>query len=161
MAQERKIAPHTISLHDFQERLAACRAFVVYTPLRTEVDNRNLVTLPFDAVTFSIAPRPSLDPAEEALRAITAIGRLPATIFMPGRRFDVFGTRHGQGGGWYDRFLARVPSEWLRVGFCFEHQFSHDALKREVWDEPMDYVYVVYKDGNGALYETRARSGTV
>lgn len=67
---------------------------------------------------------------------------------MPGRAFDASGTRHGQGGGWYDRFLAEVPKEWLRIGFCYERQFSEEPLKREAWDQAMDAVVVV---GNGMV----------
>lgn len=154
MASTKELSPQK-----FQERLAQCRAFVVYSPLRTEVDNRDLVTLPLDAVIYRIDPRPSLNPSEEALHALTTIGNMPAAVFVPGRRFDARGTRHGQGGGWYDRFLARVPSEWLRIGFCFETQFSNEPLKQEAWDQPMDYVYVL--GGATHVYETNARSATL
>ena len=154
MARKEKIAPQK-----FQERLAECRAFVVYSPLRPEVDNRDLITLPLGAVIYRIEPRPSLNPGEEALNALSRLGDLPVAVFIPGRQFDVLGTRYGQGGGWYDRFLARVPSEWLRIGFCYEYQFSAEALKREDWDQPMDYVYVVGNENQ--IYETGARSATL
>lgn len=73
-------------------------------------------------------------------------------MFMPGRKFDVAGTRHGQGGGWYDRFLALVPRTWLRIGVCYDNQLSPTYLTRAPWDQAMDYVYVVSADGTGVLY---------
>ncbi len=75
------------------------------------------------------------------------MGTTPVVILIPGRLFDITGTRHGRGGGWYDRFLAAVPREWFRVGFCYESQFSAAPLLREAWDQPMDAVCVVGEDG--------------
>jgi len=150
-----------ITLDVFQTRLGSIQAFVVYAPLRTEVPNHQLITLPLDAVLYQIQPRPSLNPLEEAKEALDTIGDLPAVVFMPGRAFDTLGTREGQGGGWYDRFLAHVPSSWLRVGFCYEHQLSSTPLTRNEWDQPVDYVFVVSKTGEATIYETHARSGTL
>lgn len=104
-----------------------------------------------------IRPDATLDPIEE----LKAVGNNEdAVICVPGTRFDEHGTRHGRGGGWYDRFLAHTPPSWGRVGFCFDDQFVEDALPREVWDEPVDYVVVVNRDtGSFRLYETGARPG--
>lgn len=142
MAQEGKI----------KELLAPYGAVITYVPLRTEVPFREYATLP-QTVVYEIAPRASLEPAKEAAAAIAAAGNQSVVILIPGRRFDARGTRHGQGGGWYDRFLAEVPKEWLRVGFCFDHQFSETPLPRQTWDQAMDAVVVV---GN----ETRVFRGS-
>ena len=127
--------------------LAPYGAFITYVPLRTEVPFLDYLTIPETAVRYEIAPRASLDPIEEAKKAMSAVGEKPTAILMPGRSFDASGTRHGQGGGWYDRFLAVAPRTWLRVGFCYERQFSATPLLRQPWDQAMDAVCVINEQG--------------
>jgi len=67
-------------------------------------------------------------------------------LLIPGREFDASGTRHGRGGGWYDRFLSKVPRDWVRVGILKSAQFSEKPLTREAWDEPMDWLLI--QDGS-------------
>lgn len=87
-------------------------------------------------------------------------GDAPTLILLPGRAFDEAGTRHGQGGGWYDRFLSRVPVEWVRLGVCFSNQLSPIPLEAKPWDEPVDALYVyARRSAETTLYLTRARPG--
>lgn len=137
MAQESKI----------EEILAPYGAFITYVPLRTEVPFRDYMSMRDRDIVYEIAPRASLNPAEEAEKTIATIGERKAAILIPGRSFDASGTRHGQGGGWYDRFLALVPRGWFRMGFCYERQFSATPLVRESWDQEMDVVCVVTPGG--------------
>lgn len=138
--------------------LSHIQAFVTYQPLRSEA-TFDVVAIPADALVYEIPPRASLDPTAEAKKVVAAIGNSEAAILMPGRAFDACGTRLGQGGGWYDRFLAEVPREWLRIGFCFEDQFSPTPLRRESWDQAMDYVVVVNRE-NGASTIYSSEGGT-
>ena len=139
-----------------QKALADCGALVTYVPLRTEVQFEEFFPLPDGKVVYEIAPRAALDPFAEAEKARAAYGSARTAILMPGRKFDAAGTRFGQGGGWYDRFVSAVPAEWLRVGFCYERQFSPEPLLREDWDQVMDYVCVV-GDAGLTVLETNAR----
>ena len=137
-------------------------AFITYVPLRTEVPFRDFFTVPESALVYEIAPRAALDLIVEAQRAREAARDKKTCIFMPGRRFDASGTRFGQGGGWYDRFLLQVPESWVRVGFCFSRQFSTEPLMREEWDQIMDVVCVVEeKTGTLTAHETHARFATL
>lgn len=137
---------------------ASTRGFVTYVPLRTEVSFRERFPIQAGAPEYEILPRGSLDPGIEVAQAVRTLSGLPVAILMPGRRFDVFGTRLGQGGGWYDRFLSVAPVEWLRVGFCFSDQFSPTPLVRMPHDEPVDVVCVVERTtGALSVLETRAR----
>lgn len=138
--------------------LASSRsAFVTYRPLEEEVPFETYLTLPSGAIRYEIAPQASLDPKEEAARAMATIGRYSAAILLPGRRFDAFGTRHGKGGGWYDRFLAAVPRKWIRIGFCRAEQFSLAPLLRQEWDQPVDFVAIA----DGTLLRLHTASATM
>lgn len=50
----------------------------------------------------------------------------PDVIIVPGLAFTVDGKRCGQGGGWYDRFLARVRPDAVMIGVCFAPQMVAD-----------------------------------
>ncbi len=154
MAQEEQLAALATLLTSYQ-------AFITYQPLRTEVTVFDFLTLPTDAAMYEIPPRASLDPLEEVTKARERVGVRETVILIPGRSFDAIGTRHGQGGGWYDRFLAEAPRTWLRIGFCFEEQFSAALLKRESWDQAMDYVVAVNRENKTfAIYSSEGDTPT-
>lgn len=58
-------------------------------------------------------------------------------VIVPGLSFDEQGHRLGQGGGYYDRFLAE--SHALRVGYCFQTQMARQ-VETEPHDIDMDYI---------------------
>ena len=60
-------------------------------------------------------------------------------ILLPGVAFDRRGNRLGRGGGYFDRFLSRVPAEVPRVGLAFRFQ-RVARLPRELHDQPVERV---------------------
>lgn len=59
-------------------------------------------------------------------------------IFVPGVAFGLNGERVGMGGGYYDRFLARVPQA-IKVGLAFDFQLL-ERLEQETWDQSVDWI---------------------
>ncbi|HSL73997.1 MAG TPA: 5-formyltetrahydrofolate cyclo-ligase [Ilumatobacteraceae bacterium] len=63
----------------------------------------------------------------------------PDVVVVPGLAFTADGRRLGQGGGWYDRYLAQVPPGCVTVGVCFAGQLVDD-LPTEPHDIAVDVV---------------------
>lgn len=63
----------------------------------------------------------------------------PDLVVVPGLAFTASGDRLGQGGGWYDRFLAGTRPDCTTVGVCFAEQVL-DALPVEPHDVVIDHV---------------------
>ena len=63
----------------------------------------------------------------------------PDVVVVPGLAFTVAGDRLGQGGGWYDRFLAATRDDCVSIGVCFSPQIV-DVLPTEAHDVPVDIV---------------------
>lgn len=60
-------------------------------------------------------------------------------VLVPGLAFTPTGERLGQGGGWYDRFLAQVNARCVTIGVCFAVQICEE-LPVEPHDVSMAYV---------------------
>lgn len=60
------------------------------------------------------------------------------TILLPGSVFDMRGGRFGYGGGYYDRFLDKVPTA-TRIGLAFDLQIIEKA-PLQAHDEILDMV---------------------
>lgn len=65
--------------------------------------------------------------------------RLVDALLVPGVAFDPHGARLGRGGGHYDRLLAAVDPEALRVGVAFACQVV-PAIPHEAHDRGVDLV---------------------
>ena len=60
-------------------------------------------------------------------------------IVVPGLAFDRSGNRLGYGGGSYDRYLARLPPDTIRIGIGFDVQVV-ERLPADEADERVDIV---------------------
>lgn len=62
----------------------------------------------------------------------------PDVTIVPGLTFTRTGDRLGQGGGYYDRYLAQHPATY-KVGVCFNEQIA-ESLPTDEHDLQMDEV---------------------
>ncbi len=69
----------------------------------------------------------------------------PDVVIVPGVAFTRRGDRLGQGGGWYDRFLAGVRPECRTIGVGFVEQIV-DALPVEDHDICLHHVVTEWGD---------------
>jgi 5-formyltetrahydrofolate cyclo-ligase len=76
------------------------------------------------------------EPCEEKRIAAESVD----LVLVPGVAFTPLGDRLGRGGGYYDRFLAKLPAHARRVGVCFQLQLA-ESLPSEAHDYPMDAVF--------------------
>lgn len=70
--------------------------------------------------------------------SIVPMGEL-RVVLVPGVAFDLRGGRLGRGGGFYDRFLARLAPQTIRVGVGFERRVV-ERLPTEPWDQLVDVL---------------------
>ena len=131
------------SLQKFEKTLRECSAFISYTPLVSEIALNTIPILDIQNKKIFVVPQDNgTDPflCADELRTI-CVAESPC-ILIPGTQFDTYGTRHGRGGGWYDRFLSRIPVTWIRVGIVRSDAFFESAIPKQPWDEPVDWILV-------------------
>ena len=61
-------------------------------------------------------------------------------IVVPGIAFDKSGNRLGRGAGYYDRFLADLPANTVKVGLAFDFQMIDDVPVVPGLDIRLDFV---------------------
>jgi 5-formyltetrahydrofolate cyclo-ligase len=64
-------------------------------------------------------------------------------VLVPGLVFDKKGGRIGYGGGYYDKLLARLKKETVKIGVGFIEQLSSSELPREDHDICVDELVLV------------------
>ncbi len=142
----KKVEEIKTPIRELTELINRCGGAILYTPFTDEIDysdnsfpfiiHQNRILLPSTKIT---------DPYAWAGTCISIYRDKNPFILIPGKHFDIYGTRHGKGGGWYDRFLSKVPRTWLRIGIATVDEFSEERLSRESWDESMDWLLIQYK----------------
>jgi len=136
-----------------------CEASILYFPLINEIDynkqqfplniHKNNIVLPIDK---------NIDPFKCANECKSMFNDKNVYILIPGKKFDTKGTRHGHGYGWYDRFLSKIPKDWIRIGLTDVSKLSLQPLIKKSLDEPVDWL-IVYdsSDSSWIFYETHSR----
>ncbi|MES2014822.1 MAG: 5-formyltetrahydrofolate cyclo-ligase [Patescibacteria group bacterium] len=139
------------------QKLQAADALIGYSPMSDEPDVHDfLVQHKILKPGRSIVADKNVSPHDFAHTLSEAHQGQKICVLIPGSEFDREGTRHGRGGGWYDRFLKEAPREWLRIGVLNALQFSEEKLKREPWDEPVDFLLI--QDKNWTVITTQTNS---
>ena len=158
-AKSMAIQHRLLGLDELQKR----QAIFVYVSFRSEVATLSLIDTLIDMGKTVIVPITRIE--EKRLDAIHITNRLTdlvpgycnipepkealcttaavapediETILLPGSVFDERGGRFGYGGGYYDRFLAKVPKA-ARIGLAFDLQIVEKAPLQE-HDELLDLV---------------------
>jgi 5-formyltetrahydrofolate cyclo-ligase len=136
--------------------VAAARVVALYAAIGDELDPRSAVDAVAAAGCTVALPRvagPDLDlvavtpstPVAPGHRGVLEPSGPPLplaqvdVVVVPGLAFDRHGGRLGQGGGHYDRLLARLPPRTLRVGLCLDRQLVR-AVPGAAHDQPVDVV---------------------
>lgn len=78
-----------------------------------------------------------LTPKEEFIRFIDP--QEIDLVITPGVAFRRDGYRVGYGGGYYDRFLSKIPNA-TTIAICFDMQIVDD-LPTDHYDIPVDFIY--------------------
>lgn len=77
-----------------------------------------------------------LSPKEEFIRLVDP--KEIDLVIVPGVAFDRSGYRVGYGGGYYDRFLSKIPNV-VKIAIAFHLQLI-DKAPKEHFDIPVDYI---------------------
>jgi len=107
--------------------VAVAETVLVFTSVLGEPETRSLLVWCAATGRLAAVPEADVDPA------------WPDVVVVPGLAFTAAGDRLGQGGGWYDRYLAQVRADCAAIGVCFAEQIA-DTLPVEAHDITMDHV---------------------
>lgn len=62
-----------------------------------------------------------------------------SVIYVPGLLYDIYGTRIGYGGGYYDKYLAS-HSYCSAIGICFDMQITDTLINKDENDICLDKI---------------------
>ncbi len=128
---------------EFEQILKFCTTVIAYTPLPDEPPWTTLPLPSLHAKNCILVPQNKhTDPFALGVQYAEELHNTQVCILVPGIAFDMSGTRHGRGGGWYDRFLSELPRTWIRVGVTYSEHMSKTPLVRQSWDEPVDWILI-------------------
>jgi 5-formyltetrahydrofolate cyclo-ligase len=107
--------------------LASAETVLAFTTIPGEPETRTLMVWCAATGRLVSVPEAGIDPT------------WPDVVVVPGLAFTSSGDRLGQGGGWYDRFLADIRDDCNVIGVCFAEQVV-DLVPVEGHDIGMDHV---------------------
>ncbi len=137
---------------DLANELTFYSAAIIYKPVLGEVVyDTTIFPIQLPVLRIIVQPDVHADPFAIAHQFSEACSGHKTFILIPGKHFDDSGTRHGRGGGWYDRFLTAIPRDWLRIGIAEISQLSKTRLTRKSHDEPVDWIITFDGISFGAL----------
>ena len=145
-----KLEIHSIKKHN------VC---ILYKPILDEI-NYEKQALPFEIPkNCLVLPNDkNSDPFEWADFCKKKFIKTNPYVLIPGKKFDLYGTRHGRGYGWYDRFLSKIPKNWPRIGVADISKIHPKKLIKKSWDEPVDWIMIFnFSNASWKFHETHAR----
>ena len=143
------------ALQELQNAVSDCEISILYKPIKDELD--------YSSPLFPLEIKPSkvvlpcdknADPFLWVKKCKSVCKNTNSYILIPGNKFDMHGTRHGKGGGWYDRFLSKTPKTWLKIGIADQSQISPMPIKRESWDMPVDWLLIRDTNNTWSVHKT-------
>jgi 5,10-methenyltetrahydrofolate synthetase len=149
----------------YRSLLDKANFIIIYAALSDEIDINKVPHFEIvkDKPTFVVPPTHKIEPKEVAkviintVAAACALKPVPCTlIFLPGQKFDLTGTRKGRGYGWYDRLLAELPNNWIRIGVATASQIESTPLIRNPWDQPIDWL--IWRDETDRWNMTKTKN---
>lgn len=108
---------------------------------KTDFSNRTLSHYYFDEGTVIATSKRGIPEPQNG--QIATLDRL-SVIIVPLMAFDTKGHRVGYGGGYYDRILAEVPTDTLKVGVSLSGGMDTFNFV-EAHDRPLDVVITPYQ----------------
>ena len=107
---------------------------------KTYVDENKMEAIRINNVSEDLVPGycDILEPRSELLETNITEPQNIDVIILPGSVFDERGGRMGYGGGYYDRFVEKIPFA-IRIGLAFEEQVVSEA-PLQPHDELLDYI---------------------
>lgn len=129
-----------------------------YSPLRDEISPTAIPCIEnFDGLMVAVPNENFPNPFDYSVWLKKHCANQRTVILIPGQQFDLFGTRYGRGGGWYDRLLSQLPPRWWRIGITAEKNLTRSRLPRQPHDEPVDWL-ICRGDDDWSVFETKART---
>lgn len=128
-------------LQEFSKLVALYNGAILYKPLPGEIDyTEALFPIDLHPNQMVLPINKEENPFTWANKSVEHFKKGIPYVLIPGTSFDIYGTRYGKGGGWYDRFLSKIPNTWLKIGIANKSNVSLEKLKKQTWDQSMDFI---------------------